>query len=78
MERRYHAEHYVMFDDKLRLLTAIKEIWGKKVNTIFPRQGHYAFDEKEIAKYPSADITIERIGDLLNLSVEKFLNKLKI
>jgi FMN phosphatase YigB (HAD superfamily) len=66
VERRYPAEHYVLVDDKLRILTAFKEIWGAKVTTVFPRQGHYALDEKEIAKYPAADITIERIGDLLN------------
>ena len=70
--RRYPAEHYVLVDDKLRLLTAIKEIWGKKVTTVFPRQGHYATDEKEIAKYPPADITIERIGDLLNFNSTEF------
>jgi FMN phosphatase YigB (HAD superfamily) len=71
VERRYPAEHYVLIDDKLRILTAIKEIWGAKVTTVFPRQGHYAFDEKEIAKYLPADITIERIGDLLNFDVEQ-------
>ncbi len=71
VERRYPAEHYILVDDKLRILTAIKEIWGKKVTTIFPRQGHYAFDAQEISKYPPADITIERIGDLLNFNVEQ-------
>ena len=70
VERRYPAKHYVLVDDKLRILTAIKKVWGARVTTVFPRQGHYAFDEKEIAKYPPADITIERIGDLLNLSAE--------
>ncbi len=68
VERRYPADHYVLVDDKLRILTAIKKIWQEKVTTIFPRQGHYAFDEKEIAKYPNADITIERIGDLLSFN----------
>lgn len=68
VERRYPAEKYVLVDDKLRILTAVKEIWGEKVTTVFPRQGHYALDKKEIAKYPAADITIERIGDLMNLS----------
>ena len=68
VERRYPAEHYVLVDDKLRILTAIKKIWGARVTTVFPRQGHYAFDEKEISKYPPADITIERIGDLMNFS----------
>ncbi len=73
VERRYPAEHYVLIDDKLRILTAIKKIWREKVTTVFPRQGHYAFDEKEIAKYPAADITIERIGDLLNFSAEELI-----
>lgn len=71
VERRYPAEYYVLVDDKLRILTAIKKIWGERVTTVFPRQGHYAFDEKEIAKYPRADITIERIGDLLNFDIEQ-------
>lgn len=73
VERRYPAEHYVLVDDKLRILTAIKKIWGARVTTVFPRQGHYAFDEKEIAKYPAADITIERIGDLLNFEVKQLI-----
>jgi FMN phosphatase YigB (HAD superfamily) len=68
VERRYPAERYVLVDDKLRILTAIKKIWGKKVTTVFPRQGHYAFDAQEISKYPPADLTIERIGDLLNFN----------
>lgn len=65
LERRYPAEHYVLVDDKIRILSAIKEIWKEKATTVFVRQGHYAFDEKEVAKYPAADVTIERIGDLL-------------
>lgn len=68
VERRYPAEHYVLVDDKLRILTAIKAIWSEKVTTVFPRQGHYAFDAQEISKYPAADITIERIGDLMNFN----------
>lgn len=64
VERRYPAEHYVMVDDKLRLLTAIKKYWGPKVTTVFPKQGHYARDPKQLAN-PSADVTIERIGELL-------------
>lgn len=73
VERRYPAKNYVLVDDKLRILTAIKKIWGARVTTVFPRQGHYAFDEKEIAKYPPADFTIERIGDLLNFSADRFI-----
>lgn len=72
LERRYPAKHYVLVDDKIRILSAIKAIWGDKITTIFPKQGHYALDEKEVAKYPKADITIERIGDILNLSEKDF------
>jgi len=66
VERRYPAENYVVVDDKIRILTEIKRVWGKRVTTVFPRQGHYALDESEVAKYPPADITIDRVGDLLN------------
>jgi FMN phosphatase YigB (HAD superfamily) len=69
VERRYPADRYVLVDDKLRILTAIKGSWGDRVTTVFPRQGHYAFDEQAIAQYPPADITIERIGDLLDVQV---------
>ncbi len=63
---RFPARHYVLIDDKLRILTAVKQAWGDRVTTVFPRQGHYALDTKEIAKYPPADITIDKIGDLAN------------
>ena len=76
VERRYPAEHYVLVDDKLRILTAIKEIWSDKVTTVFPRQGHYALDEKELSKYPAADITLERIGDILNFTLDDFVRDL--
>ena len=65
VERRYPADHYVLVDDKLRLLTAIKQVWRARVTTVFPRQGHYAHDPQTLTNYPPADITIERIGDLL-------------
>jgi FMN phosphatase YigB (HAD superfamily) len=70
---RYPAAHYVLIDDKLRILTAVKEIWGERVTTIFPRQGHYAHDPKVLATYPPADITIDRIGDLVNLDLPTML-----
>ena len=63
VERRYPAEHYVFVDDKLRLLNAVKQIWGKRVTTVFPKQGHYAVDPS-VKTYPAADVTIARIGDL--------------
>jgi FMN phosphatase YigB (HAD superfamily) len=75
VERRYPATHYVLVDDKIRILTAIKKIWGAKVTTVFPKQGHYALDEKEIAKYPKADISIERVGDLLGYNAEQLITK---
>ena len=65
VERRYPAQHYVLVDDKLRILTAVKKIWGARVTTIFPRQGQYAYDAKVIAACPPADLTVERIGDLV-------------
>jgi len=66
VEMRHPARHYVIVDDKLRILAAMKKQWGDRVTTVFPRQGHYAHDPKNIAAYPPADITIERIGDLVN------------
>ncbi len=69
VERRYPAERYVLVDDKVRLLAAVKEAWGERVTTVFPRQGHYAHDAALVARYPAADITVERIGDLLAMSL---------
>ena len=73
VERRYPARHYVLVDDKLRILTAVKRVWGDRVTTILPRQGHYAWEPGLVARYPPADVTIERIGDLLNLDVAPLL-----
>ena len=71
---RYPARHYVMVDDKLRILAAMKGVMGDKLTTVFPRQGHYALDPKNIATYPAADITLERIGELVDLELEVLLN----
>jgi len=73
MRQRYPARHYVMIDDKLRILTRIKEIWGERVTTIFPRQGHYANDPEIISAYPPADIQLDNIGDLLNRDLSVFV-----
>src|SRR6516162_9739262 len=59
VERRYPARHYVLVDDKLRILTAAKNIWGSRVTTVLPRQGRYARDPKELAAYPPPDLTVE-------------------
>ena len=71
---RYPAKHYVMVDDKLRILAAMKSVMGDKLTTVFPRQGHYALDSKNTANYPAADITLERIGDLANIDLDVLLN----
>jgi FMN phosphatase YigB (HAD superfamily) len=77
VERLYPARHYVMVDDKLRILHALKEHWGHRVTTVFPRQGHYAFDPEILATYPPADITLERIGDLMNFDRDAILQAAK-
>ena len=73
VERRYPAEHYVLVDDKLRILTTVKRTWRSRVTTVFPRQGQYAHDQKTIAECPPADVTVERIGDLLNIDLSALL-----
>ncbi|HEY6483402.1 MAG TPA: HAD family hydrolase [Steroidobacteraceae bacterium] len=64
VERFCPARHYVMIDDKLRILSAMKHTWGRKLTTVFVRQGHYALDLANVSTYPAADLTIERIADL--------------
>jgi FMN phosphatase YigB (HAD superfamily) len=73
IERRYPARHYVMFDDKLRILAAMKEAWRDRLTTVFPRQGHYALDPRNVARYPAADIAVERIGDIVNYDLAAYL-----
>jgi FMN phosphatase YigB (HAD superfamily) len=67
VERRFPSRHYVMVDDKLRILTAIKSVWAGRVTTVFVKQGHYATDQATLDSYPAADVTIERIADLLDV-----------
>ena len=64
--QRYPARHYVMVDDKLRILAAMKKILQDRLTTVFPRQGHYALDPHNLSTYPPADVAVERIGDLLH------------
>ena len=71
VERRFPAEHYVLIDDKPRILAAIKSFWGNRVTTVFPRQGMYAHDPQVVAAFPPADIAIEHIGDLLNFDLPR-------
>ena len=72
IEKHYPAGHYVMVDDKVRVLTAMKRIRGDRLTTVLPQQGHYALDPKNIADYPAADLTVERIGDLVHFDVRTF------
>ena len=69
VERRHPAQRYVVIDDKLRILTAIKAVWGDRVTTVFVRQGHYAHDPSQVNPYPPADVTVNAIGDLLNPAI---------
>ncbi len=67
---RFPAEHYVLVDDKLRILDAVKQVWRERVTTMFPRQGHYAHDPKIVAAYPPADVSVEAIAQLLDHDVD--------
>lgn len=73
VERLYPADRYVLIDDKLRILAAVKDIWGARVTTVFPRQGQYAHDPKILRAYPPADIELAKIGDLLACDLGTFL-----
>jgi FMN phosphatase YigB (HAD superfamily) len=77
VKARYPADHYVLIDDKVRILDAVKKTWGKNVTTVFPRQGHYAADTNEVAKYMPPDITVDRIDQLLNYDLAKLRSATK-
>ena len=70
VEQRYPADHYVLVDDKVRILTAVRTTWGRRVTTVFPRQGHYAVDEKVVRGFPAPDFTIQAIRDLVALDFQ--------
>lgn len=75
VEARYPARHYVLVDDKVRILTAVKQIWKDKLTSVFPRQGHYAMDAASVRSYPAPDITLERIGDLVGVDFGNKVDK---
>jgi hypothetical protein len=75
VEERYPAQHYVIVDDKIRILTAMKKIWGEKLTTVFVAQGHYANDPTETAKYPPADVNLARIGELADMELPALLGE---
>jgi len=72
VEARYPADHYVLIDDKIRILNAAKRVWGPRLTTVFPRQGHYAH-APDVASYPPADVTVERIGELIRYDLPALL-----
>ena len=75
VERLFPARRYVMVDDKLRILAAIKQAWGERVTTVFARQGHYANDPHNTARYPAADLSIGRIGELLRRDLTRLQSR---
>lgn len=75
VEQRYPANHYVLVDDKPRILAAVKAIWGNRVTTVLPRQGQYANDARVAASLPAADVTVERIGALLDYDFPTLVKK---
>jgi FMN phosphatase YigB (HAD superfamily) len=75
VESKHPARHYVMVDDKLRLLAAMKEVWGSRLTTVWVVQGHYARDLKTASGYPAPDIRLERIADLAQISLAELLER---
>jgi FMN phosphatase YigB (HAD superfamily) len=75
VERLYPARHYVLIDDKLRILASVKKAWGDRVTTVFPKQGHYALDPATTAEYPPADVELASIGDLVNYDLKRLVKQ---
>lgn len=73
VEDEFPAQHYVMVDDKLRILDAMKQVWGSRLTTVFVRQGHYAHDPKHLAGFMPADVTIEQISDFCQYDIDRLL-----
>src|ERR1700739_66191 len=71
IERRFPADHYVLVDDKLRILAAVKRLWGDRVTAVFVRQGSYAREAQTTGALPPADVVIDRIGDLLKFDLAR-------
>jgi FMN phosphatase YigB (HAD superfamily) len=68
--QKYPADHYVMIDDKPDILVDSKAIMGKRLTTVFVKQGHYA---KQVPDNFTPDISVLHIGDLRNYTKEQFL-----
>lgn len=72
IEQRYPAAHYVMVDDKPRLLSAMKQVLAHRITTVFVHQGHYAIESEGKRFECPPDLRIERIGDLCELAMDDF------
>ena len=75
VERLYPARHYVLIDDKLRILSVAKKVWGNRVTTVFPKQGHYALDPAVLAQHPPADVELAAIGDLVKYDLKQLVKQ---
>jgi FMN phosphatase YigB (HAD superfamily) len=73
VEQRFPAGHYVLVDDKPKILAAVKKIWGDRVTTVLPRQGQYALAADAASYRPAADLMVERIGGLLDYDLPALL-----
>lgn len=73
VKARYPAWHYVLVDDKPRILAAVKDAWGARVTTVLPRQGQYAHDANALASFATPDVTVDRIEDLLDCDLDRLL-----
>ena len=73
VRRAFPARRYVVVDDKPRILGAVKAAWGDAVTTVFPRQGHYAFDAAERDRHPAPDVTLDHIGDIAGADIARWL-----
>lgn len=72
MQSKYPADHYVMVDDKPRILVSMKKLLGDRVTTVFVRQGHYAAGAgKELEETPP-DITVDAVAELAGIDREAF------
>ncbi len=67
---QYPADHYVMVDDKPRILSALEEECPSRFTTVFVLQGHYA---REGEYEPVPDIVVHHFADLAGFTLEQFL-----
>lgn len=74
VQRIYPARHYVMVDDKPRLLAAMKDVLGPRLTTVFVQQGHYAAESTRNTEGPKPDIRINCLADLRDYGLPALLD----